>query len=292
MRRHLARLHALAVGGALVAATTAAQADGRLVALPYAGDRVVDVPVKRGIVTLIELASDEQISTVATGQGADCEQPAAQWCVAAPAGGRRLFVKPRAPAQGPNNLTVVTDRRVHVFRLLPMTERDKREPVYRLTVLAPPDKSATRPATALPLPLPELPPLRPADPATVAERLQAAPEVVNTLYSAAEGEHAADILPTLVFDDGRFTYLRFANNREVPAVFHVQRDGTETLVNTRMEGDLLVVDRVSRRLNLRAGSAVVGLWNEAFDVDGQPPVLGTTVPGVAREVRGLQEAQP
>lgn len=292
MRRLLARLTNLAVGGALVAATGSAPADGRLMALPYASDRVVDVPVKRGVVTLIELAADEQIATVATGQGADCEQPAAQWCVAAPAGGRRLFVKPRATAQGPNNLTVVTDRRVHVFRLLPMAERDKREPVYRLTVLAPPDRPAARLAPALPPPLPELPPLRPVDTANVAERLQAAPEVVNTQYSAAEGEHAADILPSLVFDDGRFTYLRFANNREVPAVFHVQQDGTEALVNTRMEGDLLVVDRVSRRLNLRAGSAVVGLWNEAFDIDGQPPVQGTTVPGVAREVSGRQEVQP
>ena len=91
----------------------------------------------------------------------------------------------------------------------------------------------------------------------------------------------------LVFDDGRFTYLRFANNREVPAVFHVQGDGSEALVNVRMEGDLLVVDRVSRRLMLRAGNAVVGLWNESFDPDGIPPVGGTTAPGVERTlVRG------
>ena len=47
-----------------------------------------------------------------------------------------------------------------------------------------------------------------------------------------------------------------------------------------MEGALLVVDRVSRRLMLRAGSAVVGVWNEAFDIDGVPPANGTTVPGV------------
>ena len=35
-----------------------------------------------------------------------------------------------------------------------------------------------------------------------------------------------DIVPSLIFDDGRFTYLRFANNREVPAVFHVLGDGS------------------------------------------------------------------
>ena len=92
-------------------------------------------------------------------------------------------------------------------------------------------------------------------------------------------------MPTLVFDDGRFTYLRFPNNREVPAVFHVLGDGSETLVNARMEGDLLVVDRVSRRLMLRAGSAVVGVWNDAFDLDGVPPSNGTTVSGVDRQIK-------
>jgi type IV secretory pathway VirB9-like protein len=45
---------------------------------------------------------------------------------------------------------------------------------------------------------------------------------VNSDYSLAEGPGSEDIVPSLVFDDGRFTYLRFANNREVPAVFHVQ----------------------------------------------------------------------
>jgi type IV secretion system protein VirB9 len=88
-----------------------------------------------------------------------------------------------------------------------------------------------------------------------------------------------------VFDDGRFTYFKFTGNREVPAVFHVLGDGSETLVNARMEDDLLVVDRVSRRLMLRAGSAVVGIWNDAFDLDGVPPAGGTTVSGVQRLFR-------
>ena len=43
--------------------------------------------------------------------------------------------------------------------------------------------------------------------------------------------------------------------------------------------------KYSRRLMLRAGQAVVGVWNEAFDLDGVPPADGTTVPGVQRQVR-------
>ena len=68
-------------------------------------------------------------------------------------------------------------------------------------------------------------------------------------------------------------------------MFHVLGDGSETLVNARMEDDLLVVDRVSRKLMLRAGSAVVCLCNEAFDLDGRPPGDGTTVPGVQRVLK-------
>ena len=34
-----------------------------------------------------------------------------------------------------------------------------------------------------------------------------------------------------------------------------------------------------------SGSAVVGLWNEAFDLDGRPPGDGTTVPGVQRVLK-------
>ena len=77
----------------------------------------------------------------------------------------------------------------------------------------------------------------------------------------------------------------------MPAVFHVLGDGSETLVNTRMEDDLLVVDRVSRRLTLRAGSAVVAIWNDAFDLDGAPPAAGVTVPGVGRLVKAEPSAR-
>jgi type IV secretion system protein VirB9 len=36
---------------------------------------------------------------------------------------------------------------------------------------------------------------------------------------------------------------------------------------------------------LRAGSAVVGVWNEAFDPDDIPPASGATVPGVERFIK-------
>lgn len=273
-------------------APTAAHAqslDPRLREVLYDPQAVITVPVKRGVVTHVVLGADESITEVGAGLGGDCAKTDAVWCIAAQAGGRNVFVKPKSGATAPNNLAVVTDRRTHSFRFVVLPDGDARPPVFRL-VVKPPATAAARPAPPTPLPPNALvlAPPTPAPPppeAVVAERLAAQPRVANSAYSIAEGKASEDIVPTLVFDDGRFTYFRFPGNREVPAVFHVLGDGSESLVNTRMQGDLLVVDRVSRRLMLRAGSAVVGVWNDAFDLDGSPPRDGTSVPGIERAIK-------
>ena len=275
----------------LLAAVSVASAavpggDPRLREVVYDPQAVVTVPVKRGVVTLVVLDPDESITDVAAGLGGDCAKPEAAWCIAAQPGGRDLFVKPKSTAGAPNNLAVVTNRRTHPFRFVVLADNDSRPPAYRLVVKAPvamPAIAASPAPRGIPalLALPAVPPA-PSPQQVIAERLKAKAQVLNTKYSIAEGSQSADIVPTLVFDDGRFTYFRFPGNREVPAVFQVLGDESETLVNTRMEDDLLVVDRVSRRLMLRAGAAVVGVWNEAFDLDGVPPGGGTTVPGLTR----------
>ena len=292
--------------------------DPRLREITYDPLAVVTVPVKRGVVTLIALDADEAITEVATGLGADCAKTEAAWCVAAQPGGRNLFVKPKSTAAGANTLAVVTTRRIHSFQLVVLAGGDPRPAVYRLAVHAPAQQAqqaqqaqlaplaqasqtsapsrlnaaagpALVPVSTLP-PLPALP-TSPSPQQIVAERLQAAPEVMNTQYSIAEGKASQDIVPALVFDDGRFTYLRFPGNRELPSVFHVLPDGSETLVNTHMEDELMVIDRVSRRLVLRAGTAAVGIWNERFDLDGRSPENGTTVPGVRRVLKAGRTAQ-
>lgn len=294
-----ARPYSLAVSLGIFACAVAAE-EPRLREITYDASAVVTVLVKRGVVSLVVLGADESILEVASGFGADCTKAEAAWCVAAQPGGRTLFVKPKSAAGAENNMTVVTDRRIHNLRLLVLADADPRPAVYRLTIRPPVERHAARserPAALLPV-LPTLPPATPPE-ELVAQRLQAKPQVINTNYSLAQGLGSDDIVPSVVFDDGRFTYLRFAGNREVPAVFHVLGDGTETLVNARMEDDTLVIDRVSRRLMLRAGLAVVSLWNEAFDLDGVPPVGGTTVVGVHRVLKangsaaaGPREATP
>lgn len=272
------------------ALATEPRPDPRLREVVYDPSAVVTIPVKRGVVALVVLDADEVITDVATGLGADCTKLEAVWCVAAQPGGRHVFVKAKLGATAPNNLAVVTNRRAHSFRLAVLPDDDRQAPTHRLTVKAP--LRVTPPAQPSPLTqelaalaaLPALPAPPPPE-QLVAERLQARPAVVNTSYSMAEGRASSGIVPSLVFDDGRFTYLRIAGQRELPAVFQVQADGSESLVNTRMEDDLLVVDRVSRRLVLRAGQSVVGIWNDAFDPDGAATAGATTVPGLQRVIK-------
>jgi type IV secretion system protein VirB9 len=263
-------LLSLAAAG-LLNCPVSAQPDARLRELTFDPSAVVTVPVRRGVVTHVMLDADEGVSEVAAGMGGDCAKPDATWCIAAQPGSRHLFVKPKSAARGANNVAVVTDRRTHAFRFVVLGDRTGGEPVLRLAITASkrPQPGASEDSATK----------------TIARRLMIAAAPRNFSYSIAEGAASEDIVPSLVFDDGRFTYLRFAGNREVPAVFHVHQDGEESVVNARMEGDLLVVDRVSRRLALRSGSAVVAVWNDAFEVHGEVPALGTTVPGVARELK-------
>jgi P-type conjugative transfer protein VirB9 len=116
--------------------------------------------------------------------------------------------------------------------------------------------------------------------------------VRNWQYSMQVGKNAQSIAPTIVYDDGRFTYLQFPNNQDFPAVFLLGEDGSEHLVNTHVDAfipgeaeDLLVIHRVAPRMVLRSGSAIVHIYNDLFHPHGVPPHDGTTVQGLQRVLR-------
>lgn len=111
------------------------------------------------------------------------------------------------------------------------------------------------------------------------------PPVKNYEYSMEIGLDSDEIAPTEAYDDGRFTYLRFPNNREIPAVFAISGTGQEYTVNSHMDGDKLVIHQLSGAFMLRAAKQVVGVFNEAYDASGVAPQNGTTVPGLKRSIR-------
>ena len=60
-----------------------------------------------------------------------------------------------------------------------------------------------------------------------------------------------DIRPSDIFDDGRKTWIAFAPDRPLPAVFAIGASGKEEVVNGYMRGDFYVLDRVYERLVFR-----------------------------------------
>jgi len=189
--RSLVRAAAAAVLSTATHAALAQSPDPRLREVIYDPKAVIDVAVKRGVVTHILLGADEAITDVGTGLGADCTKAEAVWCIAAQAGGRNIFIKPKSGASAANNLAVVTDKRTHSFRLVVLPDGDAKPPVYRLVVRAPVVRTA---AAAKPVPL-EYPPIaatphaaEPSPEELIAARLQAGPEVVNSSYSLASGK--------------------------------------------------------------------------------------------------------
>jgi type IV secretion system protein VirB9 len=78
------------------------------------------------------------------------------------------------------------------------------------------------------------------------------------------------IAPLKVFDNGEFTYLQFANkSAELPAIFSVDSDGFESLVNFRVAGDYIVVERVSSQFTLRNGNDIVCIYNNNLFKSGK-----------------------
>lgn len=86
------------------------------------------------------------------------------------------------------------------------------------------------------------------------------PEKYNFNYTVSGSDL---ITPIRVFDDGEFTYMQFPRKSgEIPAVFHVLSDGTESIVNYRIQGSYLVVERVTSQFTLRSGEEVACIFNE------------------------------
>lgn len=83
------------------------------------------------------------------------------------------------------------------------------------------------------------------------------------------------IQPSEITDNGRFTALRFPNQRELPAFFAVNPDGSESIVPFDVRDEFVVIHGVFGQLRLRRGKAVLCVFNEAPDFYGRDPKTGT-----------------
>ncbi|WP_460761860.1 TrbG/VirB9 family P-type conjugative transfer protein [Lysobacter fragariae] len=108
----------------------------------------------------------------------------------------------------------------------------------------------------------------------VSEKVEAVPELDTRLdksrsynfdYQYATRTRLAWLIPTTVYDDGQFTYVKMSDLKSLPtgnfpAVFAREREGGEDfVVNTTVEDNTIVVHGTYPYLIIRHGRNVVGL---------------------------------
>jgi len=235
----------------------------------------VDHPV------LIELSANEAIEDVAGGGISGWEVQKR---------GYRLFVRAMSGAAEATML-VTTRSRSYVFDLIPLRPSHKgsfgsrmSKVVFEYEAIASPVSTATPVTPATPAAAPvETVSGRPASLETMRLDYPSHFPYRNANYTMQVVSETVDIRPREAFDDGRFTWLLFPRNQEVPTVYKsVPGTEEEVVVNSHMEGDWLVLHAVAPLWNLRLAGSMVGVFNDAYDVMGVGAGTKTVFPNVMR----------
>lgn len=198
--------------------------DPRLQAVEYVDGSVVQLRGAPGFQMLIDLSPDEQVENVALGDSA-------AWQVSVSKTGNRLFLKPAQPDIA-TNMTVVTSVRTYAFELYSMAS-----------------------------PTPDMPytvEFRYAEPKpqTDGEQYVDVSSVSRRLSKYKVGGSRA-LRPTSVSDDGTRTWIAWPASAPIPAVYAIDRTGSEVLVNGMMGTDgVYVVDGAPLSLKFRIDNEV------------------------------------
>ncbi len=169
--------------------------------------------------------------------------------------GNRLFLKPVGEDNSETNMTVISSKRVYHFELMAkeakgITDKDL---IFVAKFVYPDEKDKNLVAFPKSLPSDE-PDMRDLS-------------IYNFNYQYT-GEPT--IAPIKIFDNGEFTYFQFAKkNAEIPAIFSVDSEGFESLINFRSAGNYIIVEKVAPQFTLRNGDEIVCAYNMNLYINGK-----------------------
>lgn len=250
---------------------TSSKADTRIQYVDFKDNDVVRLNAANGCISTIVFSSGEEVQNYGSGYSTAWEFAAA---------GNNFFLKPKA-IDGTTNLVIVTNKHIYNFdvHLMPKAQ----DATYRLTFTYSNEAKKKLKAKLVKDELDKA--LNQKDP----DAYESFPEG-NYHYTQNFGYSANSkiIAPIEVHDNGRFTYFKFRNNQDFPAIYQVTTDG-ESMLNYHVENGVMVVHGVYPEYRLRAGTDVVGVYNEAYeaylDNINTAPMSPTSVKGIVREYR-------
>lgn len=194
--------------------------DSRIQEIVYNTDDVTLVRIKKGTVSLVQVAPDETVTNVGLGD------PLA-WKVSVRE--NSVFFRPVSEDSPDTNVAILTDKHTYSLYLLSVTKN----PTYILRYQYPkPVKSTIFSA--------KIPPCFDGG-------------KINGNYEI-RGDKS--ILPWQLWDNGEFTCMRWNSTQPLPVIYRNDADGKENIVNTHMEKNTMIIHEVSDKFTLRLGDQV------------------------------------
>ena len=189
------------------------EGDPRLQTVLYKADEVVELTVVPGFQLMVAFGQGERIETIAIGD-------TSSWTVTANKRSDLIFIKTSTTGNN-TNMTVVTDARAYVFALSRGPEFENM-PTYAVRFVYP-EAADDGPAT-----------------------LQAEAEAYRFRITGPR-----DIRPDKIVQQGDRTFIEWSPEATLPAVFVIEEDGSETLVNGEMQGNTFTILGAPRKLVFR-----------------------------------------
>lgn len=248
--------------------------DARIKTLPYRDNEVYQLTGHYGYSTVIEFAEGENIETISIG---DSES----WQIHKPKRGNLLLIKP-LEEDARTNMTVVTNERIYSFEMNAYLSSSPRSSDlnYRIRFSYPESQDMA---------LSNLASEHSTKDQNTHNSLPVQIETLNFDYAYA-GEEG--LRPIRAFDDGKFTYFQFPEHARTPAIFSVDEDGNEALINYSHEGPYIVVESLQKQFTFRDGTLSTCIFNRAYpeiSYDAMSPQLISIPPSAVPNLSGPSE---
>lgn len=242
--------------------------DSRIKTFVYNPNEIFQVKFMVGYQSIIELQEDEQVELISFGD-------AGPWTTRII--GRRIFLKVSDPGVK-TNMTIITDRRTYLLEIMSNDEEDEIDDrtTYILRFFYPDINVDVPPTTkriahiTLNKKVYNLASARAKNGTinntdiTTTEGLVANAGAMNTNYTY--GGDGRGITPLAVFDDGKKTYFKFAdNNKVVPLIsaLATNREYAEIPLRVKKSGEYVYVETIEEQFTLRQGKELICIFNEA-----------------------------
>ena len=215
--------------------------DNRIQYVMYNEDDVVVVKTRAGNSTLIQLEADEYLVNVPTG-GLSMGDTGA-WTLGVR--GNNIFLKPKGPFPD-TNINLVTNKRTYAISLVEVKKQSEAAWQVRYRYPAVPVKVAGGGAGAA--------------------KVDKGPcsDGVKNLNWFKYGHQ--ELAPTEVWDDGRFTCMRFPTSKAKGTVYRYTPDSKlkEGMPNFTWKEDVMVIFEVNEEFRIRLGNKVLGIKTDSL----------------------------